>query len=99
MLLAAPLPAHAAEVPPDAQAILEESGVDIAAVAGWSFSDWCDTIGDWIAGSFQPVLHFAAQSAGYLVLAGLLGLLAGKPYSAYVEILAVLGFGFPPPCS
>ena len=67
--------------------------MDIAAVAGWSFSDWCDTIGDWIAGSFQPVLHFAAQSAGYLVLAGLLGLLAGKPYSTYVEILAVLSFG------
>ena len=33
------------------------------------------------------------QKVKYLLLAGLLGLLAGDPYRAYVEILAVLGFG------
>lgn len=92
MLLAAP-PVFADELPQDVQAILDDSGVSLSDAAGWSFSDLCDAIGDAVAGSFRPTLHFAAQAAGYLLLAGLLGLLAGKPYSAYVEILSVLGFG------
>ena len=33
----------------------------------------------WLAEGFQPALHFAAQAAGYLLLAGLLGLLTGEP--------------------
>ena len=93
LLFAAPPAAFADELPADAQAILDESGVDITDAAGWSLSDLCDTLGSWLAEGFQPALHFAAQAAGYLLLAGLLGLLAGSPYSGYVEILAVLGFG------
>ena len=93
LLFAAPPAAFADELPADAQAILDESGVDITDAAGWSLSDLCDTLGSWLAEGFRPALHFAAQAAGYLLLAGLLGLLAGSPYSGYVEILAVLGFG------
>ena len=93
LLFAAPPAAFADELSADAQAILDESGVDITDAAGWSLSDLCDTLGSWLAEGFQPALHFAAQAAGYLLLAGLLGLLAGSPYSGYVEILAVLGFG------
>ena len=84
LLFAAPPAAFADELPADAQAILDESGVDITDAAGWSLSDLCDTLGSWLAEGFQPALHFAAQAAGYLLLAGLLGLLAGSPYSGYV---------------
>ena len=74
LLFAAPPAAFADELPADAQAILDESGVDITDAAGWSLSDLCDTLGSWLAEGFQPALHFAAQAAGYLLLAGLLGL-------------------------
>ena len=93
LLLAAPPAAFADELPQDAQKILSDSGVDVTDAAGWNFSDLCDALGNWIISGFQPALQFAAQSTGYLLLAGLLGLLAGKPYNAYVEILSVLGFG------
>ena len=93
LLLAAPPAAFADELPQDAQKILSDSGVDVTDAAGWNFSDLCDALGNWIVSGFQPALQFAAQSTGYLLLAGLLGLLAGKPYNAYVEILSVLGFG------
>ena len=73
LLFAAPPAAFADELPADAQAILDESGVDITDAAGWSLSDLCDTLGSWLAEGFQPALHFAAQAAGYLLLAGLLG--------------------------
>ena len=92
-MLAAPPTAFADELPRDAQKILDDSGVDISDAAGWRFSDLCDMIGDAAAEGFRPMLRFTARSAGYLLLAGLLGLLAGRPYSAYVEILSVLGFG------
>ena len=72
LLFAAPPAAFADELPADAQAILDESGVDITDAAGWSLSDLCDTLGSWLAVGFQPALHFAAQAAGYLLLAGLL---------------------------
>ena len=50
-------------------------------------------MGDAAAAQFRPALQFAARSAGYLLLAGLLGLAAGRPFSSYVEILTLLGFG------
>ena len=81
------------ELPKSTRDILDESGTDLSDAARWRFSDLCDTVGAWAAEGLQPALHLAAQSAGYLLLAGLLGLLAGDPYRAYVEILAVLGFG------
>ena len=75
------------------QDILQDSPADITDAAGWTLTDIAALLGDWIVSGFQPTLHFAAQSAGYLLLAGLLGLLVGRPAGAYVEILAVLGFG------
>ncbi len=88
-----PPPVFASELPPAAQEILNAGGPDAADAAGWTLADIADKLGAWVVSGFAPTLHFAAQSAGYLLLAGLLGLLAGKPYSAYVEILALLGFG------
>ena len=72
---------------------MQDSPADITDAAGWTLTDIAALLGDWIISGFQPTLHFAAQSAGYLLLAGLLGLLVGRPAGAYVEILAVLGFG------
>ena len=97
LLLAVPPPVFAdelsGELPKSTRDILDEGGTDLSDAARWRFSDLCDTFGAWAAEGLQPALHLAAQSAGYLLLAGLLGLLAGDPYRAYVEILAVLGFG------
>ena len=97
LLLAVPPPVFAdelsGELPKSTRDILDEGGTDLSDTARWRFSDLCDTVGAWAAEGLQPALHLAAQSAGYLLLAGLLGLLAGDPYRAYVEILAVLGFG------
>lgn len=88
-----PPPAFADELPREVQDILQDSPADITDAAGWTLADIAALLGDWIISGFQPTLHFAAQSAGYLLLAGLLGLLVGRPAGAYVEILAVLGFG------
>ena len=91
--MAVPPPAFADELPQEVQDILQDSPADITDAAGWTLTDIAALLGDWIVSGFQPTLHFAAQSAGYLLLAGLLGLLVGRPAGAYVEILAVLGFG------
>ena len=93
LLVALPPPALADELPKAAQELIDESGVSAADAAGWTLTDVLDRLGEWAVSGFRPALHFAAQSAGYLLLAGLLGLLAGRPYSAYAEILSVLGFG------
>lgn len=91
--MAVPPPAFADELPQEVQDILQDSPANITDAAGWTLADIAALLGDWIVSGFQPTLHFAAQSAGYLLLAGLLGLLVGRPAGAYVEILAVLGFG------
>lgn len=78
-LLAVPPPAFADELPREVQDILQDSPADITDAAGWTLADIAALLGDWIISGFQPTLHFAAQSAGYLLLAGLLGLLVGRP--------------------
>lgn len=93
LLLAVPPPVFADDLPQDAQKLLDESGVDISQAAGWQFPDLCDKLGQWVVSGFQPALHFAAQAAGYLLLAGLLHLLAGNSYCVYVAFFSVLGFG------
>ena len=70
-----PPPAFADELPQEVQDILQDSPADITDAAGWTLADIAALLGDWIVSGFQPTLHFAAQSAGYLLLAGLLGLL------------------------
>ena len=70
-----PPPAFADELPREVQDILQDSPADITDAAGWTLADIAALLGDWIVSGFQPTLHFAAQSAGYLLLAGLLGLM------------------------
>ena len=78
LLLAVPPPVFAdelsGELPKSVRDILDEGGTDLSDTARWRFSDLCDTVGAWAAEGLQPALHLAAQSAGYLLLAGLLGL-------------------------
>ena len=82
LLLAVPPPVFAdelsGELPKSTRDILDEGGTDLSDAARWRFSDLCDTVGAWAAEGLQPALHLAAQSAGYLLLAGLL-LAAGLP--------------------
>ena len=76
LLLAVPPPVFAdelsGELPKSVRDILDEGGTDLSDTARWRFSDLCDTVGAWAAEGLQPALHLAAQSAGYLLLAGLL---------------------------
>ena len=78
LLLAVPPPVFAdelsAELPKSTRDILDEGGTDLSDTARWRFSDLCDTVGAWAAEGLQPALHLAAQSAGYLLLAGLVAL-------------------------
>ena len=86
LLLAVPPPVFAdelsAELLKSTRDILDEGGTDLSDTARWRFSDLCDTVGAWAAEGLQPALHLAAQSAGYLLLAGLL--LAAR--SDYIEV-------------
>ena len=97
LLLAVPPPVFAdelsGELPKSTRDILDEGGTDLSDAARWRFSDLCDTVGAWAAEGLQPALHLAAQSAGYLLLAGLLGLLAGSLGIAliFVWVKAVRG--------
>ena len=96
LLLAVPPPVFAdelsGELPESVRDILDEGGTDLSDAARWRFSDLCDTVGAWAAEGLQPTAPCGAvrrvSAAG-----GAAGLLAGDPYRAYVEILAVLGFG------
>ena len=78
LLLAVPPPVFAdelsGELPKSVRDILDEGGTDLSDAARWRFSDLCDTVGAWAAEGLQPALHLAAQSAGYLLLAGLVAL-------------------------
>ena len=77
LLLAVPPPVFAdelsGELPKSTRDILDEGGTDLSDAARWRFSDLCDTVGAWAAEGLQPALHLAAQSAGYLLLAGAAG--------------------------
>ena len=78
LLLAVPPPVFAdelsGELPKSVRDILDEGGTDLSDAVRWRFSDLCDTVGAWAAEGLQPALHLAAQSAGYLLLAGLLAM-------------------------
>ena len=80
LLLAVPPPVFAdelsGELPKSVRDILDEGGTDLSDTARWRFSDLCDTVGAWAAEGLQPALHLAAQSAGYLLLAGLIVVLS-----------------------
>ena len=95
LLLAVPPPVFAdelsGELPKSTRDILDEGGTDLSDAARWRFSDLCDTFGAWAAEGLQPALHLAAQSAGYLLLAGLL--LGPVNGALAVVVYIVLGLG------
>ena len=92
-----PPPAFADELPREVQDILQDSPADITDAAGWTLGDIAALLGDWFSKldgfTMRELFVSLACGLGYLLLAGLLGLLVGRPAGAYVEILAVLGFG------
>lgn len=93
-MFAGPLPAGAEELPQDVQSILAEGGTDAEAAASWSLGEVLDWLGEMAVKGLQTPMHFALQAVGYLLLAGVLGLVAGgESWRRCLDALAVLGFG------
>ena len=88
-----PPPAFADELPQEVQDILQDSPADITDAAGWTLADIAALLGTGLSAAFSPHCTLRRSLPGIFLLAGLLGLLVGRPAGAYVEILAVLGFG------
>lgn len=92
-LLAAP---HmAAEEPPDSvQTLLQDESGNLQDAAQWQLQDVLDWLGTTVGQNLQAPFRFGLQAAGYLLLAGALGILAGNSsWKACIDSVAVLGFG------
>ena len=87
-------PALAAEVPKEAEEILQESGVDAADAGSWSLSNLFDTLKKATVGQLEEPIRFAAQAVGYLLLGCVVALVAGENrWRSCINAVAVLGFG------
>lgn len=94
LLLAGPLRAQAEDLPPEVQPFLDDSGATPEDAAAWQLTDLLDWLADTATKDLQKPLRFALQAGGYLLLAGVLGLLAGgESWRRCLDALAVLGFG------
>lgn len=96
MLLAACWPAQvrAQELPAGAEALLEDGTGSLEDAAGWTLGDLWDWLGDLLTGGLQKPLRFGMQAVGYLLLAGVLHLLAGsESWRQCMDAVAALGFG------
>ena len=94
LLWALPPRAGAETLPPDVQAFLADDAPAVEDAAAWQ---WDDLLG-WLAGAatkgLQEPFRFALQAGGYLLLAGVLGLLAGGGSGRRcLDAVAALGFG------
>lgn len=94
LLWASPPHAGAETLPPDVQAFLADDAPTVEDAAAWQ---WDDLLG-WLAGTatkgLQEPFRFALQAGGYLLLAGVLGLLAGGGSGRRcLDAVAALGFG------
>lgn len=86
--------AAAAELPGDAQEILENGGNALQRVAGWQLRDLLTWLSDIVGVDFQEPMHFALQSIAFLLLAGAVGLMVGgKAWQRCLETVSLLGFG------
>lgn len=94
LFLLVPLKAHAAELPSDAQRILDESGLDASAAAGWQFPDLLDKVWVGARSAFEEPVRFGVQGLAFLLLAGVAALIIGHgEWRRCVDAVCVLGFG------
>lgn len=86
--------AFAAELPREAQAILDQSGLDVAAASGWQFSDLVDTVWGMVCGTFSEPVRFCVQCLAFLLLSGAAAMIVGRgDWQRCVDAVCVLGFG------
>lgn len=89
-----PLRAFAADLPQDAQRILDQSNLDAASASGWRFEDLLDAVWTMAAQVFAEPVRFSVQCMSFLLLAGASTLIVGKgDWQRCVEAVCVLGFG------
>lgn len=82
------------EVPPSVQQFLEGQSPTVEQVSGWQLGDLLDWLGQLLGQELDRPLRFLLQAAGYLLLAGVVGLLAGgESWRKCLDAVAVLGFG------
>lgn len=94
-LLAFAAPVYAEEsLPPSVQQVLDSGSVSVEEAASWQFGDLLNWLGELLGSGLEHPLHFFVQAAWYLLLAGMLGLLAGgESWRKCLDAVAVLGFG------
>lgn len=85
---------HAEELPSSVEEILDDGSASVQQVSGWSLGDLWDWLGDLVGKELQKPFQFALQAVGYLLLSGVLGLIAGgESWRHSLDAVAVLGFG------
>ena len=94
VLWASPPHAGAETLPPDVQAFLADDAPTVEDAAAWQWGDLLDQLAGAATKGLQEPLRFALQAGGYLLLAGVLGLLAGGgSWRRCLDAVAALGFG------
>lgn len=86
--------ALAQELPDAVSNLLTESNSAIQQASGWQLRDVFAWLTDLAGQNLEEPMRFAFQAAAYLILAGVLGLLAhGDTWRRCLEAVSLLGFG------
>ena len=94
LTLAQPPSAHAQELPVEAEALLNQEESALEDVGGWNLQGMLGWLAELLTQDLQKPIRFALQAAGYLLLAGLLALLAGgESWRQCMDAVSALGFG------
>lgn len=93
-MLGPALPVRAEEPPAEVEALLASDDNSVEDAAGWQLTDVLDWLAELLTGALQKPIRFALRAAGYLLLVGVLNLLAGnESWRQCIDAVAVLGFG------
>ena len=93
-MLGPALPVRAEEPPAEVEALLASDDNSVEDAAGWQLTDVLDWLAELLTGDLQKPIRFALRAAGYLLLVGVLNLLAGnESWRQCIDAVAVLGFG------
>ena len=93
-MLGPALPVRAEEPPAEVEALLASDDNSVEDAAGWQLTDVLDWLAELLTGALQKPIRFGLRAAGYLLLVGVLNLLAGnESWRQCIDAVAVLGFG------